>query len=209
MPGIVLMENAGRGCAEFLLAQSRPQNVVICCGPGNNGGDGYVIARHLENHGVATKVVLCCAAAKISGDALINYRIHSKSNGHLVQVGEQWGAADFETVLSDVDGTVTEVIVDCLLGTGSQGNPRNPIDGIIRAANGLTVQRVAIDLPSGLDCDTGQPGIPTFVADMTCTFVAQKTGFKTETAKKYLGRIHVVDIGIPKCVLEQLPYNAT
>ncbi len=204
MPGIILMENAGRGCAEFLLAQGRPHNVVICCGPGNNGGDGYVIARHLENHGVATKVVLCCAPVKISGDALINYGIHSKSNGRFVQVGQQWGAADFERVLSAVDGAGTDVIVDCLLGTGSQGNPRNPIDGIIRAANGLTVQRVAIDLPSGLDCDTGQPGIPTFMADMTCTFVAQKTGFQVETAKKYLGRIHVVDIGIPKCVLEQL-----
>ena len=96
-----------------------------------------------------------------------------------------------------------EWIVDALLGTGATGDPRSPISVLIQAANTTRARRLAVDLPSGLDCDTGIPGTPTFRADHTCTFVAPKIGFANPAAKEYLGTVSVHDIGVPRKLLQE------
>src|SRR5262249_34577808 len=93
------------------------------------------------------------------------------------------------------------LIVDALLGTGFSGTPRPPLDRIIRAINGANATVVAVDLPSGLDCDSGEPANPTIRASVTITFVAPKRGFANPQAAEWLGRPAVVDIGVPRALL--------
>src|SRR5438876_731758 len=94
--------------------------------------------------------------------------------------------------------------VDVLLGTAAAGSPRRPFDAAIRQMNAARAKRLAVDLPSGLDCDTGGPAEPTFRADHTCTFVATKIGFANPRAAEFLGQIHVLDIGAPRILVEQI-----
>jgi NAD(P)H-hydrate epimerase len=96
-----------------------------------------------------------------------------------------------------------EWIVDALLGTGASGPPRQPAAAAIREMNRAQAKKLAVDLPSGLDCDTGEAAEPTFRADHTCTFVASKIGFAAPSARAVLGQIHVVDIGAPRVLLEE------
>ncbi|QEF99429.1 Bifunctional NAD(P)H-hydrate repair enzyme Nnr [Stieleria maiorica] len=197
--GLVLMENAGRGAAEHIAALhhgsgadvKRP--VCILCGPGNNGGDGYVIARHLELLGFPVRIVSLVPTDRLTGDAFANAAIAMKA-GLPIQVARS--AEDLEQLLVD-----DEIVVDCLLGTGATGAPRGLYADAVTVANARRGVRVAIDLPTGLDCDTGIPSDVTFRADMTVTFVAQKDGFSNSEAKPWLGTIHVVGIGVPKMLL--------
>ncbi len=194
--GLVLMENAGRGVAD-VLSERRPRGpVVICCGRGNNAGDGFVIARHLEIRDIACRVLLWANPSELRGDAAVNFRILQKTDVPINIIPEGHDAAELETHL---DGAAW--IVDALLGTGAKGNPRPPLNRAIEQINASGVPVLAVDLPSGLDCDTGTPGVPTVRAAETCTFVAMKTGFAAPEAKPYTGRIHVLDIGAPKKLL--------
>jgi NAD(P)H-hydrate epimerase len=197
VPGVVLMENAGRGCAELLRALGVHGPVVICCGKGNNGGDGFVIARHLDNGQIPVKVLLFGRAEDLRGDAAINYRIIAKSGLPIAcpQVDE-------ETLRQEL--APAEWIVDGLFGTGLTGPVRQPVDQVIAAINAHSARVLAIDIPSGLDCDTGQPLGPTVRADHTATFVALKKGFADPAAQAWQGRVHVIDIGMPRRLLENL-----
>lgn len=103
---------------------------------------------------------------------------------------------------SILDGT--EWIVDALLGTGAKGNPRPPLDEFIEQLNAFPAHRLAIDLPSGLDADTGLPGQPTFRADHTCTFVARKRGFSAPASQEFVGLVHVLDIGAPRRLVDEV-----
>ena len=95
-------------------------------------------------------------------------------------------------------------IVDALLGTGARGEPRPPLDAVIDQLNAAAAKRLAVDLPSGLDCDTGAAAQHTIRADETCTFVAMKRGFTTPGAEQYTGRVHVLDIGAPRALVEEI-----
>ncbi len=199
-PGIVLMENAGRGCVDFLqglagdeAGQSGP--VLIACGGGNNAGDGFVIARHLALRGVACRVVLAADPTKLSGDALTAYRMMQPCGVRTLPLADL--PPDAIPVALDSFAADCRLLIDALLGTGASGNPRPPFDAVINWMNAQVATRVAIDLPSGLDCDTGQSGDPTFHADHTCTFVAAKAGFQEPGAKDHIGQVHVVSIGLP------------
>ncbi len=194
MLGLVLMENAGRGAAEWIDQLAPPGNLCILCGKGNNAGDGYVIARHLELAGRELCVVSVCDTAELTGDAAANHQI-AKLSGIAIHL-----ATDPASLRSTIGNPQT--IVDCLLGTGSVGPPREPIASAIRIANQLDAHRIAIDLPSGLDCDSGQANDPTFQAAETITFVAMKRGFlASPQASTYTGRCIVVSIGVPKQLL--------
>jgi hydroxyethylthiazole kinase-like uncharacterized protein yjeF len=200
IPGVVLMENAGRHAAQTvleLLPDPAGARACVICGPGNNGGDGFVVARHLYNAEVRVSILLACDAQKITGDARVNYDIAQKMSlpMHAILTPDQ--LAQTQGQLRDCD-----VIVDALLGTGFAGRPRPPLDQIIRAVNTLRGPKiVAIDVPSGLDCDTGQPADPCIRADVTVTFVAPKAGFDKPPAPQYLGRVVVADIGMPRDLL--------
>lgn len=200
MNSLVLMENAGRGCADVLERLGIRGPVVIGCGKGNNGGDGFVIARHLELRGHTVRVLLWAEPAELRGDAAANWTILQRADTPREVLSGQFDAERVAAALAGADW-----IVDALLGTGSRGEPRPPLDEVIRAFNAAPARRLAVDLPSGLDADTGIPAATTFRADHTCTFVARKRGFDAPAAAPWLGTVHVCDIGVPARLLRELP----
>ncbi|QDV14508.1 Bifunctional NAD(P)H-hydrate repair enzyme Nnr [Rosistilla oblonga] len=197
MPGICLMENAGRGAAEQIAAFTAATEIAILCGGGNNGGDGFVIARHLQLMGRKPHIFLLADPARLSGDALTNWQIAMASKLPC-EVVDEHSLPSLQRKLAEAS-----CIVDAMLGTGASGDPRGTIANAIRNANATTAVRVAIDLPSGLDCDTGSPGDPCFRADLTCTFVAEKIGFAAAGASEFTGAVRVVSIGAPAELLRR------
>lgn len=206
LPSAVLMENAGRGAAEAILRElgERPAGdeaeVAVFLGAGNNAGDGYVAARHLHNAG--RRVLLCETAApqRLSADAALFRGVTAAMGLEHVPVGEP-GA--WERLVPRLERSA--VWVDALLGTGARGEPREPLAGLIEALVGLEGQLapgagariVALDLPSGLDADTGRPARATIRAARTLTFAASKRGFLAPGAARHLGRVEVLTIGTP------------
>jgi NAD(P)H-hydrate epimerase len=188
IPSLVLMENAGRGTAEILLALGVKGPVVICCGKGNNGGDGLVIARYLANHDVEVKVLLFARTEELSSDAAAEWRIIQAMR----LATEIMPAEDvIQKELARADW-----VVDALFGTGLNAPLRPPLDRVAVLINTSTARILAVDIPSGLDADTGEAMGVTIRAQHTATFVAPKVGFKNPNAAAWLGQIHVVDIGI-------------
>lgn len=203
IPGIVLMENAARGAAEAILQYLKEQGAetgdslraAVVCGGGNNGGDGYAIARHLHNAGCRVHVEAVVDPAQLRGDAAINARIVQNMGLHIYPLTDTSMLAEACRRWAEAN-----LIVDALLGTGFQGPLRPPLMDVIMAINQTRREGkyvVAVDIPSGLDCDSGQPSPVAVEADLTVTFVAQKTGFRQAEAARYVGRVVVVDIGIP------------
>lgn len=197
VPGVVLMENAGRSCAELIkekLAAVDHPWVCLFCGTGNNGGDGYVIARHLLNAGFHVEVILCSEREKIRGDAKINLDILERLGHAVEQLDMTAGglASRIHLLAGDAD-----MVVDALFGTGLQGQLREPYRSLIDAINALGRPILAVDIPSGLDCDTGEPLGTAIKATYTVTFVAVKRGFAASpSAAKYLGELYIASIGV-------------
>jgi hydroxyethylthiazole kinase-like uncharacterized protein yjeF len=196
IPGVVLMENAGRSCAELIedeLKGVAEQKVCIFCGTGNNGGDGYVIARQLINHGIKVTVVVCGDRSKIKGDAKTNLNI-------LEQMGES--VESLNPSDRDIAGQVGRscagagIIVDSLFGTGLRGQLSDEYKRLIESINACESPVLAVDIPSGLDCDKGEPLGAAIKAAWTVTLVAVKKGFLSASAEQYTGEIFVASIGI-------------
>ena len=198
MCGLVLMENAGRGVVDVMMKLGVGGSVLICCGKGNNAGDGFVIARHLDLLGVSVQVLLCRDLQDYRGDAAVNLEILCKSGVPLHDLRDLQRGPD-----GSFDLPRAHWVVDALLGTGALGSPRSPYDGIIRAINDMDCVRLAIDLPSGLDADSGEPAETTVVADHTCTFVAPKHGLLADSARPFVGQLHTVSIGVPRRLLRE------
>jgi len=199
MNGLVLMENAGRGVTDTLVRLGINGSVCIACGKGNNAGDGFVIARHLELRGFDTKVMLFADPQDLHGDALANFHILEKTEIPIALFGTDEDWQQIDRCFIDADW-----IVDALLGTGAYGEPRAPLDWAIDSMNDASAHKMAIDLPSGLDCDTGTAAAHTFRADHTCTFVAAKPGFFCEQGPRLTGEIHVLDIGAPRQLMSEI-----
>lgn len=195
MTGVMLMENAGRGTTDVLCGLGVSGPVVIVCGRGNNGGDGFVIARHLDLRGYEVRVVLLEDPKLLRGDAALNFGVLEKSGVPIVC----WDLKVLSTALHDAAW-----VVDAMLGTGATGNPREPVSTVITELNESGLPILAVDLPSGLDCETGTAGEPTIRARHTCTFVAAKPGLLLPAAAPYVGELHVVDIGAPRKLVEEL-----
>jgi NAD(P)H-hydrate epimerase len=197
--GLVLMENAGRGVVDRLEALGISGPVVICCGKGNNAGDGFVIARHLDLRGYEVRVLVWAGADELTGDAGVNFRVLRAMQLPLALLGKGHDAAQLDAALAGAAW-----IVDALLGTGARGEPRSPLDAVIDQLNDSPVPKLAVDLPSGLDCDTGEAAGHTIRAAHTCTFVAPKLGFRAPEADRYTGQVHVLDIGAPRRLVEDV-----
>jgi NAD(P)H-hydrate epimerase len=191
IPGALLMENAGGGAARAILARvPAGARAVVLCGPGNNGGDGYVVARHLANAGWVVELFSTATRESLAGDAALNRGICDRmglATAEIVTAHQldrergRWAGAD--------------ALIDGLLGTGFRGEVRPHAAEVIAAANGADAGlKVALDLPSGLDCDSGAPSNATFRADLTLTFVAPKVGF--ERAREWTGEVEVIGIGV-------------
>ncbi len=199
MPSLLLMENAGRNIAELLVSLGISGKVVICCGKGNNGGDGLVIARHLDNGQIPVQVLLFAHPEELTADAAINYRILAGSG---VKVDVHAGDLDRETIR--VDLATADWVVDALFGTGLSGSLRFPFDEIVSLINAGPAKVLAVDIPSGLDGDTGKPLGPTVRAHHTATMLAWKKGFVEEPARAWLGQVHLIDIGLPRrCLIAE------
>jgi len=204
IPGVVLMENAGRAAAEIaadMLGDAAGKRAVIFCGKGNNGGDGYVIARHLHNRGVKVSLVLACEQSAIpgDGDAGINLAITRAMGIPLYSVESAGGAADAAALTRKAD-----ILVDALLGTGLQGDVRDPYLSLIRLINAADAPVLSVDIPSGLDANTGNVLRAAVRATRTATFVLPKRGFYLGEGPSHTGEVAVIDIGMPRELVESL-----
>ena len=207
MHSLVLMENAGRGAAERIAARPEPGRVVICCGAGNNGGDGCVIARHLEIAGVKVHVLLFATEEQLSTDTAANWQILAAADTPRTLIDPTRATAGDQPPFEQQVATLLsfgDLVVDALLGTGVRGAVREPLASVIRAVNGCGKPVLSIDLPSGLDCDTGTAAGDCVRASETITFVARKKGFEQPGAAGLTGTVHVVGIGVPLPLLRSV-----
>ncbi|MDI6781216.1 MAG: NAD(P)H-hydrate dehydratase [bacterium] len=199
--GAILMENAG--IQAFLsikeyLQQVEGKKIAVLCGSGNNGGDGFVVARHLFNHGARVKIYLLVPEERIKGDALINLKA-ARQFGVPIQV---IGSED-ELNAVTLELKHAGLIIDALLGTGASGEVKGLFALIIDIVNTLDIPVAAIDIPSGLDADTGMSLGHTVQAAMTITFGLPKLGLIIPPGIKYTGRLIVANISFPKSLLNQ------
>lgn len=196
IPGLILMENAARGAAEVIYREWRTRSageVIILCGPGNNGGDGFAIARQLAAAGVEVRIVLAEPAEKLRGDAAVNFEILRNLGLPILD-----GRSEAVRVALVPELNSAAVLADALLGTGSRGAPSDAIAyWVTRANQAEHPLKVAVDIPTGLDGDLGVPASPCFQADVTITFLAEKIGFREKSAQRVLGRVEVVGLGVP------------
>ncbi len=193
VPGIVLMENAGRQCANVAGRVYREYNlrgpVHIYCGKGNNGGDGYVIARHLYDAGFEVMIFSVGDPHKLKGDALLNYRICESFSLPVRIINE---VQDIQNI------DPPSMIIDALLGTGTQGAARGLFAELIEFMNHQGALIVSVDIPSGLNGDGGYIPGPAIVAETTVTMALPKRVHVFYPARDYCGELFIADIGIPK-----------
>jgi NAD(P)H-hydrate epimerase len=204
VPSLTLMENAGKSVAEFI--QSRfpdfaRQPIVVLCGKGNNGGDGFVAARHLLKMGAKPLVYLFADPREVKGDASANLKRWKQAGGKVAVVRD--AAALNSAKLSPSDKSI---IVDALLGTGTRGAVEGLLRSVIETINARNggSQVVSIDIPSGLHADTGEIQGAAVVADYTVTFAAPKPGLFLSTAARNVGDLAIRQIGTPPELVEEI-----
>ena len=201
IPGMVLMENAGRGATRFLFEQFpdiENKRVGVIAGRGNNGGDGYVIARYLKQKGVHVQVYLLATATRVRGDAAANLKLLKPLDIPLVEIPDE---ASFPKYQSEMAGV--EVWIDAILGTGLKSDVKGFFKTVIEFINGLNKPVFAVDVPSGLNSDTGQVCGACIRASATATFAFAKTGHFIHPGVQYTGALNIVDIGIPPHIVEE------
>jgi NAD(P)H-hydrate epimerase len=204
IPGVVLMENAGRACASEaldMLGSPAGRRVVVLAGKGNNGGDGFVIARHLCNARVRVEILLTTPPEKIleeAGESATNLEVALNMG---IPVHVVAGREELDEALAR--GPAPDLLVDALLGTGISGEVRPPLDALIEAVGELDAPVLAVDIPSGLDADRGVPLGRAVRASRTVSFVLRKRGFEAPGAAEYTGEVVVAEIGIPRTLIEQ------
>lgn len=194
LPGIVLMENAARQVADHACRMIEdgpgPGRFAIFCGGGNNGGDGFATARHLSLRGHGVQIITIRPLEEYRGDAAINLHVAQRLGLPIITLCDPVDAM--------LDGLEPmDVIIDALLGTGLTQSVRGIALKVIRWINQQTARRLAVDLPSGLDCDTGLPLGDAVRAERTVTFHAMKVGLLADAARAYCGSVFVADIGLP------------
>lgn len=198
IPSIILMENAGIAAANAacnLIDNDINKNVAIVAGVGNNAGDGFVVARKLANLGIKVDIFIAGLSSKYVNDALTNFIICKKMALPIHHFDPQNPQTFFDLLQYKLISS--DLIVDALLGTGSSGPAREPVASTINIINQSGRPILALDIPSGLDCDTGLPlSQATIKASHTITFLAEKTGFQNHNSKLFTGDISVADIGI-------------
>ena len=202
IPGAVLMENAARGATRVFLDHFEPPknaHVVILCGPGNNGGDGYVMARYLEDAGLAVTVIVLSEFKRISGDARINLDVIQRMAVKILEIPDSKEWAKGRRLIRACD-----IIIDGILGTGLDSPVRDFYRKVIQEVNALGKPVMSVDIPSGLNADTGQIMGVAIKADLTVTFGYPKIGQFVFPGAEIVGRLARIDIGIPETVAEEV-----
>jgi len=204
IPGVVLMENAGRAMAEAAAQMlDGSGRVIVVCGRGNNGGDGFVAARHLSNRSVPVEVYLLAAVDDLEGDAATNCHIAQRMK---VPIFENPDQATIEAAVNSAN-----LVIDAILGTGISGEVHGAAREAIEAINQSTAPVVAVDIPSGISGDTGQVMGVAVRADRTLTFGLPKIGHYCYPGRDHCGEIELVDISLPATLVAaaELPTNLT
>lgn len=204
-PGHVLMERAGSGATKALLElfphmRRKGRRALICAGKGNNGGDGFVIARLLRNRGVRTDVVLFGRADDVTGDAARNLRAYRRGRAKLHEVTGDNGLDSLVDCLEDA-----EIVIDAIFGTGLSADVRGAQAAAIELINAAGVPVFAVDIPSGLHADTGLPLGNAIQAEATATFGFAKIGQILYPGASHCGELAVVDIGISSAATTARP----
>ncbi|MEW5723356.1 MAG: NAD(P)H-hydrate dehydratase [Thermodesulfobacteriota bacterium] len=199
LPGVVLMENAGRGAAGLVrkhLGELGGRRVAVVCGRGNNGGDGFVMGRVFHGWGAVVRFYLLSEIGRVGGDARVNLEVARKMGLEIVEIRE-------EAHLDRLDLAWADLIVDAVFGTGLNSEVKGLYRAVIEIINGAGRPVVAVDVPSGLDADTGRVLGVAVGADLTVTFGLPKAGLLLPPGEQLAGRLEVVDIGIPPHVLAE------
>jgi NAD(P)H-hydrate epimerase len=193
LPGTVLMENAARGAVQMIQSHyPQARSIAVFCGKGNNGGDGLVIARYFHSLGLKAKVYLAGTKKELKGAAALQLLLTDKLKVPLVELTDKMDLPALRQELIQYD-----LLVDALLGTGLEKNVQGLFRNVIQLMNELPLPKIAIDIPSGLSSDSGQPlGLCT-LSDLTVTFGLPKVGQVLFPGCRFVGRLFVVDIGIP------------
>jgi hydroxyethylthiazole kinase-like uncharacterized protein yjeF len=212
IPSLTLMENAGKSVAEFISGRFRrfeSRRIVLLCGKGNNGGDGFVAARHLADAGARPIVILAAAPDEMRGDAATNLHRWQNSGGEVRVVRT---SSDWQTVIPSVNSA--DLVMDALLGTGVKGAVEGLLSEVVHDVNRRERGRIviAVDMPSGLPADavsetnpkTRDLGRDIVVADYTVTFTAPKIGMFLGNASAYVGQLLVREIGSPPELVEEI-----
>ncbi len=201
IPGILLMENAGREATDVICTSFpdlRNKKVAIVAGKGNNGGDGFVIARHLMNRGIPVKVILLTDPKSLRGDAEINHYIFQRMKGEVLPAPS---AKEYQKMKRDIERA--DLLVDAIFGTGLDAEVRGYYREVIDHLNALRKPIIAVDIPSGLNANTGKPLGTAIRASLTITFGLPKLGLLLSPKTEYVGELKIVDIGIPKSLVEE------
>ncbi len=196
IPGLILMENAGIGCTDILLKElsDRVQKgVLIVAGPGNNGGDGFVIARHLFQKGILVRVILLVSEGKYKGDALTNLKAIKGLGIEILECSSAERLIEEKELFEEAG-----VIVDAIFGTGLKRPVSGHFETAISLMNKSDAGKLSVDIPSGLSSDNGTVLGTAFTAHVTCTMAFPKIGHVNWPGRLYTGRLFVIDIGIPQ-----------
>lgn len=199
LPGIVLMENAGNAVVEDIQSYyPKASRITVIAGGGNNGGDGFVIARRLYDFGYSVMLVLAVPEEKLKGDAKVHFQVYKKRKLPLFQYNEK-EIEKFQSIVNHSD-----LIVDALLGTGISGEVRSPFYEMIEIVNNSNKIIYAVDIPSGVNADTGAVENIAIKATKTITFALPKIGFFTCDGPSHIGEWKVADISVPPSIVEEL-----
>jgi len=203
--GLVLMENAGREVAQAaveLLDDLKDRMVIVLAGRGNNGGDGFVVSRLLIEQGFEVKTILLGKKEDISGDAKLNLDILDKLEAKVWEISSKEEVLELKLLLDKSD-----LIVDALLGTGIKGELRGLYPEVITMVNNSPTAVLAVDIPSGVEADTGKIADIAVRADQTITFALPKIGTILYPGADFVGDLQIADIGIPQMVIAKQEFK--
>ena len=193
IPGFELMQRAGRAAFDALLTKwPDTRKLIILCGTGNNGGDGFIIGVLAQNYGLQVTLFLAGNKSRIKGDAkkAMDYALK-----HKVNISPSDGFTHFQN--EELPDSGNTVLVDALLGTGLENEVREPFLHLIEQINNIGLPVLAVDIPSGLCSDTGEVLGQAVKADMTVTFIGRKIGLIKKSAPEYIGELKFDDLGVP------------
>ncbi len=201
LPGVVLMENAGRAVAGAAMRELGGRSdacvsgarIAVVCGAGNNGGDGFVVARCLRAWGAGATVYFAGSEDKLRGDAATHYHVYRRVGGEVVSIATADALAAAKDAIIESDA-----VIDAVFGTGLSREVRGHARDVIEVMNESVGRRIAVDLPSGVSADTGEPLGVAFRADLTVTIAFRKVGITAQPGFSFAGRVEVAEIGIPE-----------
>jgi NAD(P)H-hydrate epimerase len=200
IPSLLLMENAGRGVVKELqdtIGDLYGIRTLIICGSGNNGGDGLVVGRYLDSLGSEVEIYLTCDEKEMKGDAKIQLGLVKKLDIPLKTASDSRSLSRLKRALPGAD-----VVIDAVLGTGAKGQLSDHLVKVVSVIDDVDAFKVAVDAPTGVEMDTGSIMGKAFAAQLTVTFGLPKRGHFLFPGRDYCGRLEVVDIGIPRLVLD-------